>query len=58
MKKDIRALILEDNTSDADLLVRHLTKSGLTFVSKIVDSKKVFEESLGTSLPDIILADY
>lgn len=58
MKKDIRALILEDNTSDADLLVRHLTKSGLTFVSKIVDSKKVFEESLGTFLPDIILSDY
>ncbi|MBF4518783.1 response regulator [Flavobacterium sp. ANB] len=58
MKKDIRALILEDNTSDADLLIRHLTKSGLSFVSKIVDSRKGFEESLDTFLPDIILSDY
>lgn len=58
MKKDIRALILEDNTADADLLVRHLRKSGLSFVSKVVESRKVFEESLDTFLPDIILSDY
>ena len=58
MKKDIRALILEDNTSDADLLIRHLRKSGVSFVTKIVDSRNVFEESLDTFLPDIILSDY
>ncbi|MFB9080080.1 response regulator [Flavobacterium procerum] len=58
MKKDIRALILEDNTSDADLLIRHLRKSGLSFVTKIVDSRNIFEESLDTFLPDIILSDY
>lgn len=58
MKKDIRALILEDNTSDADLLIRHLRKSGVSFVSKIVDSRNFFEESLDTFLPDIILSDY
>lgn len=58
MKKDIRALILEDNTSDADLLIRHLRKSGVSFVTKIVDSRNIFEESLDTFLPDIILSDY
>ncbi|OXA90080.1 hybrid sensor histidine kinase/response regulator [Flavobacterium hercynium] len=58
MKKVIRALILEDNTADADLLVRHLTKSGLSFVSKIIESRKVFEECLDTFLPDIILSDF
>lgn len=58
IKKDIKILILEDNSADADLLVRHLTKSGLSFVSKIVESKKIFEESLDNFLPDIILSDY
>lgn len=58
IKKDIKILILEDNSADADLLVRHLTKSGLSFVSEIVESKKIFEESLDSFLPDIILSDY
>lgn len=58
MKKVTRALILEDNAADADLLVRHLTKSGLSFVSKIIESRKVFEECLDTFLPDIILSDF
>jgi signal transduction histidine kinase len=58
IKKDIKVLLLEDNTADADLIVRHLTKSGLSFNYKIVESKKVFEESLDTFCPDIILSDY
>ncbi len=58
MKKDIKVLILEDNTSDADLIVRHLKKSGMSFVSKTVESRKVFEESLNVFMPDIILSDY
>ncbi|MFB3388301.1 ATP-binding protein [Flavobacterium sp. LAR06] len=58
IKKDIKVLLLEDNTADADLIVRHLTKSGLSFSSKIVESRKAFEESLDTFCPDIILSDY
>lgn len=58
IKEDIKILILEDNTADADLLVRHMTKSGLSFVSKIVESRKPFEDSLENFLPDIILSDY
>ena len=58
MKEDIKVLILEDNTADADLVIRHLKKSGMSFVSKIVESKKLFEESLDAFLPDIILSDF
>lgn len=58
IKQDIKILILEDNTADADLLVRHLTKSGLSFVYKIVESRQPFEDSLENFLPDIILSDY
>ena len=58
MKEDIKVLILEDNTADADLIIRHLIKSKMSFVSKIVESKKLFEESLDTFLPDIILSDF
>ncbi|OXA82091.1 His Kinase A (phospho-acceptor) domain-containing protein [Flavobacterium aquidurense] len=58
IKKDIKVLLLEDNTADADLIVRHLTKSGLSFSSKIVESRKGFEEALATFFPDIILSDY
>lgn len=58
IKKDIKVLLLEDNTADADLIVRHLTKSGLSFSSKTVESRKAFEESLDTFCPDIILSDY
>ena len=58
IKEDIKVLILEDNTADADLLVRHLSKSGLSFVSKVVESRKSFEDSLDNFIPDIILSDY
>jgi signal transduction histidine kinase len=58
MKKNIRVLILEDNLTDADLILRQLTKSGIAFSSKIVETRKMFEEALDTFCPDIILSDY
>lgn len=58
IKEGTKVLILEDNSSDADLIVRHLKKSGSSFITKTVESKKVFEDSLDTFLPDIILSDY
>jgi len=58
MKKNIKVLILEDNLTDADLILRQLTKSGMTFVSKIVETRKMFEEALNVFCPDIILSDY
>lgn len=58
MKQDIKILLLEDNLSDADLISRQLTKSGMTFLLKIVETRKMFEEALDTFCPDIILSDY
>jgi len=58
MKKTIKILLLEDNVSDADLVIRQLAKSDLVFVSSIVDTRKMFEAALDSFAPDIILSDY
>lgn len=58
MKKNIKVLILEDNLTDADLMLRQLTKSGMSFISKVVETRKMFEETLDAFCPDIILSDY
>jgi signal transduction histidine kinase len=58
MKKEIKILILEDNVTDADLIIRQLHRSGIRFLQKIVETRKMFEESLDIFAPDIILSDY
>lgn len=54
----LNILILEDNKSDADLLCRELKKSGLNFVTKIVQTRIEFEDALINFSPDLILSDY
>lgn len=54
----LNILILEDNKSDADLLCRELKKSGLDFVTKIVQNRIEYEESLSSFGPNLILSDY
>jgi len=58
MTADPKILILEDNQSDADLLLRELKKSGLRFTSEIVQTRLAFEHALKKFSPDIILSDY
>jgi signal transduction histidine kinase len=58
IKKDIKILIVEDSETDADLIVRYLKKSGMLFISKVVESRKAFEQALDTFCPDIVLSDY
>jgi signal transduction histidine kinase len=58
MEKIIKILLLEDNAADADLLVRQLTKAGIDFSFKIVETRKTFVEALASFSPDIILSDY
>lgn len=58
MKKDIKVLLLEDSAADADLIVRQLNKSEIRFQSRIVETRKAFEESLDAFCPDIVLSDY
>jgi PAS domain S-box-containing protein len=54
----LKVLILEDNESDADLLKRELKKSGLSFISEIVQTRSEFENAISNFNPDLILSDY
>jgi two-component system sensor histidine kinase/response regulator len=54
----LRILIVEDNENDADLLNRELQKSGLPFISEIVETRDKFEQALQSFIPDLILSDY
>jgi signal transduction histidine kinase len=55
---ELKILILEDNQDDVDLLYRELKKSGLSFISRIVQTREEFEDALENFGPDIILSDY
>src|SRR5213592_3366896 len=54
----LRILLLEDVAADAALVERHLTKTGLEFVSQRVDTRARFEQALREFVPDIILSDH
>src|SRR2546423_7285604 len=54
----LRILLLEDVPADAAVVERHLTKSGLEFVSERVDTRARFEQALREFVPDIILSDH
>lgn len=58
MSIPLKILIVEDNHSDADLLCRELKKSGLAFVSEVVQTRKGYEQALENFQPDLILSDY
>jgi signal transduction histidine kinase len=58
MTAELKILILEDNPVDADLIDRQLKKSGLTFMSEIVHTRKNYEDALRNFKPEIILSDY
>jgi DNA-binding NtrC family response regulator len=58
MIETIKILIVEDNQSDADLLLRELKKNRLSFVSKIVQTREGFEHELQNFKPHLILSDY
>src|SRR5450631_608064 len=58
MAPDLKVLVLEDNQNDADLLLRELKKSGLSFTSQVVQAREEYEQALENFEPDIILSDY
>ena len=55
---ELNILILEDITSDVELIELALRKGELAFDSKWVKNKSEFEKALKTFHPDLILADY
>ncbi|MDP1689708.1 MAG: response regulator, partial [bacterium] len=58
MDRELRILILEDESTDAELMQRELRNAGITFSPMLVASKKEFIEGLDQFSPDLILADY
>ena len=53
-----KILILEDRSTDAELICRELGAAGLDFRSLCVSDKEAFTEALGEFDPDIILSDF
>ncbi|HUH65794.1 MAG TPA: PAS domain S-box protein [Syntrophales bacterium] len=58
MSEKLKALILEDVPTDAELMVEELADAGMTFVSKRVATKASFVNAIADFSPDIILSDY
>src|SRR5437870_1621327 len=57
-ERNLRIVILEDNPADSDLVELVLSKAGILFTAKRVETRESFERELRDSLPDAILADY
>ncbi|MBM4331862.1 MAG: response regulator [Deltaproteobacteria bacterium] len=58
MEKELRILILEDVSADAELMEREIRQAGFEFASRRVETKGTFLKELGDFAPDLILADY
>ena len=58
LNRDLRILMLEDSSDDAELAERELRKAGLHFVAKRADIRNEFIRALEEFHPDVILSDY
>ena len=53
----LKALILEDEPSDAELMMRQLRRSGLNFTAKQVETRDAFIDALETLQHAVLLDD-
>jgi len=58
MKTAIHILILEDVSSDAELIELELRKSDFPYITQRVDTKETFLHALKNWSPDLLLSDY
>src|SRR5579871_1446979 len=56
--KRLDILLIEDEITDADLLVRELDRAGLHCSATRVDTEAGLREALRSSVPDIVLSDF
>jgi signal transduction histidine kinase len=54
----LRILIVEDQVSDAELVQRFLTRTGMAFTAVVVDARASFVQQLTAFRPDVILSDF
>jgi signal transduction histidine kinase len=57
-KPRLRALLLEDNQLDAELVLRALRRDSFDVTAVIVQDEAGFAEALRTHSPEVVLADY
>jgi DNA-binding NtrC family response regulator len=58
MEKPVRILILEDRSSDNDLMKFELQEAGIDFTAKWVKNEREYVQALHDFSPDLILSDY
>jgi diguanylate cyclase (GGDEF)-like protein len=58
MKTQLQLVVVEDSVADAELLARHLSKSGLNCVINRVQTEPEFVAALHRVKPDLILSDF
>ncbi len=58
MAEKLRILMLEDASTDAELMEHELRKAGISFLIKRVETREAFLKELRGFAPNIILADY
>jgi diguanylate cyclase (GGDEF)-like protein len=58
MKTQLRLVVVEDSVADAELLARHLAKSGLDCLIDRVQTEPDFIAALHRVQPDLILSDF
>lgn len=58
MPTELRLLLIEDSPDDSDLLIQHLKKSGLSAVTKRVETILNLKTALEKEVWDIIICDY
>ncbi len=56
--ENLRILIVEDTPADAELCQRELSRAGLKFTARCVDTREAFERELQDFNPDLILSDF
>jgi signal transduction histidine kinase len=57
-KGHLRVLIVEDNTTDAELCLQELKSVGFSPSADIVETPRAFSEKINENCYDVILADY
>jgi signal transduction histidine kinase len=58
LKVQLRALLIEDNQLDSELILRSLRSNGYEVASVVVQDEAAFTKALHAHHPDIVLADY
>ncbi len=58
MANNFKIVVLEDNSSDLDILLYELKKAGLNFTHATAESAAGFETALLEFKPDLIISDY